>query len=96
ARLPWGATLVVVSGVITDSLLATLLRLHEVGRRLVLVSLAEQVPDPLVLPPGIIVHHLPASEIPYDDSLIDEAEEWNTASVSEFAPPIRFTGAVGE
>jgi uncharacterized protein (DUF58 family) len=96
ARLPWGATLVVVSGVTTDSLLATLIRLHEVGRRMVLVCLAEQAPDPLALPTGIVVHHLPASEIPYDDSLIDEAEEWNTSAISEFAPPIRFTGAPGE
>ena len=53
-------------------------------------------PDPLALPSGIPVHHIPASEIPFDDSLIDEAEEWLTAGISEFAPPIRFTGAAGE
>ena len=96
ARLPWGATLVVVSGIITDPLLATLLRLHEVGRRLVLVCLAEHAPDALALPTGVVIHHLPASQIPFDDSLIDEAEEWSTAGISEFTPPIRFTGAAGE
>ena len=61
ARLPWGATLVVVTGIVTEELLATLLRLHQVGRRLVLVSLAEQAPDTAFLPPGILTYHLPAS-----------------------------------
>ena len=95
ARLPWGATLVVVTGIITDQLLATLLRLHEVGRRLALVCLAEQAPDPLALPPGIVIHHRPASELPFDDTHLDEAEEWGAADGCECAPPIRFTGAGG-
>jgi uncharacterized protein (DUF58 family) len=95
ARLPWGATLVVVTGIVTDQLLATLLRLHEVGRRLALVSLAEQPPDPAVLPPGVQIHHLPASQLPFDVALWDEAEESGGEGIPEFAPPIRFTGAAG-
>lgn len=41
ANLSWGATLVVISGIITDSLLAEMLRLRHVGRRLALISLDE-------------------------------------------------------
>jgi uncharacterized protein (DUF58 family) len=92
ARLPWGATLVVVTAIVTDSLLATLLRLHEVGRRLVLVSLEDTTPDPLSLPAGILIYHLPASELPFDDALLGEPEGW----APEFAPPLRFTGAADE
>lgn len=58
--LPWGATLVVVTALVTDKLIAEILRLHEVGRRISLVSLDENwTPPPL---PGIIVHraHEPA------------------------------------
>lgn len=52
--LPWGATLVVITALVTDKLLAEILRLHEVGRRIALVSLDENwTPPPL---PGIIVH----------------------------------------
>jgi uncharacterized protein (DUF58 family) len=56
-RLPWGATLVVVTAVLTDELLSTLIRLRDGGRRLVLVSLAQEPPKQEL--PGILVHHLP-------------------------------------
>jgi uncharacterized protein (DUF58 family) len=92
ARLPWGATLVVVTGIVTEELLATLLRLHQVGRRVVLVSLAEQAPDMAFLPPGILTYHLPASELPFDETLMGEPEEW----APQYAPPIRFSGAADE
>lgn len=55
-RIPLGATLVVVSAIVTDELLVTLLQLKEAGRRVVLVSLDENPPpDDLG---GIIAHHL--------------------------------------
>jgi uncharacterized protein (DUF58 family) len=57
-RLPWGATLVVVTAIVTEELEATLLRLKEVGRRLVLISLGLEAPDEQRLP-GITVYHLP-------------------------------------
>jgi uncharacterized protein (DUF58 family) len=96
ARLPWGATLVVVTGIVTDELLATLIRLHKVGRRLVLVSLQEEAPSPSALPAGVLVYHLPASELPFDDALMGADEEWGPESAVQFSPPIRFTGAAGD
>lgn len=44
-RLPWGATLLLVTATVYDDLLATLLRLRDAGRRLVLVSLSADCPD---------------------------------------------------
>lgn len=43
--LPWGATLLLVTATFYDDLLATLLRLRDAGRRLVLVSLEAGCPD---------------------------------------------------
>jgi uncharacterized protein (DUF58 family) len=89
-RLPWGATLVVITGVVTGNLLAALVHLHAVGRRVVLVSLEDAdsalLPLPYALPPGIRVHHLPASELPFDQTLMGEPQEW----APEVAPPLHF------
>jgi uncharacterized protein (DUF58 family) len=57
-KLPWGATLVVVTGVVSEELVVTLLRLRDVGRRLVLVSLAQQPPGREL--EGILCYHLPS------------------------------------
>jgi uncharacterized protein (DUF58 family) len=54
-RLPWGATFVVVSAVVTPELLVALRRLYEAGRRVVLVSLADEPPGDV---PGISIYHL--------------------------------------
>lgn len=87
-RLPWGATLVIVTAVVTEDLLSALVRLRDVGRRLVLVSL-EDVPSlPYSLRPEIQVYHLPASELPFDETLLGEPGEW----APEVAPPLRFAG----
>ena len=40
-NLSWGATLVMITGIITDEMLAEMLRLRRVGRRLALISLDE-------------------------------------------------------
>jgi uncharacterized protein (DUF58 family) len=92
ARLPWGSTLVVVTGVVTERLLATLMQLRDVGRLLVLVSLAEEpIPEEFT---GILTHHLPASKLPLDDSWLPPADaiaddgSWAPA----VAPPVRLTG----
>jgi len=58
--LPWGATLVVVTAVVTDELRATLTRLREAGRRLVLVGVDYELPQPL---PGVLCHHVPLSRV---------------------------------
>jgi uncharacterized protein (DUF58 family) len=89
-RLPWGATLVIVTAVVTDDLVDVLLRLIDAGRRLALVSIEEE-PLELALPPAIarITHHLPVAGLPFDESLLGEGTEWSP----EFAPPLRFGGA---
>ena len=56
ARLPWGATLVAVTAVVTPELETVLLRLKRVGRKLMLLSLADAPPRLL---PGIVTYHLP-------------------------------------
>lgn len=57
ARLPWGATLVVVTAIVYDELLSTLLDLAAVGRRIVLFTLAEAPPEEYLH--HITVYHLP-------------------------------------
>lgn len=56
-KMPWGATLVVVSAIAHEALLATMLDLAAAGRRLVLFTLAEEPPKQLLSP--IQVYHLP-------------------------------------
>ena len=87
-RLPWGATLVVVTALVTEDLLSALVRLRDVGRRLVLVSLEDEPSVPYTLPPEVLVYHLPASELPFDESLMGEPGEWEP----DVAPPLRFAG----
>lgn len=62
-RLPWGATFVVISAVVTPELLAALRRLHQAGRRLVLVSLAD---EPVERVPGIYVYDLGTQRTPWE------------------------------
>lgn len=80
--LAWGATLVVITAIVTDDLLAEMIRLQHAGRRLVLVST-----DPnyeAAGPPGITVHHLPSAEIGFagrwDESTTETADEESTFS----------------
>lgn len=63
-KLSWGATLIVVTAHVSDKLNGTLLRLRAAGRRLVLISLAEEPPDPLVCE-EILTYHLPDAASPY-------------------------------
>ena len=56
-RLPWGATLVLVTAIAHDELLAALLDLEQAGRRLVLFTLAKAPPPPISH--RITVYHLP-------------------------------------
>lgn len=58
-RLPWSATFVLVTGVVTEAILVDLVRLKEAGRRVTLVSLANE-PPPRHLP-GILAYHVPVS-----------------------------------
>jgi uncharacterized protein (DUF58 family) len=88
ARLPWGSTLVVVTAVVTEDLLSALVHLNNVGRRLVVVSLEDENTSYQFLPPEILVHHLPADKLPFDEALLGDPAEW----APEVAPPLRFAG----
>lgn len=57
-QLPWGATLVVVTPIITDPLLAAISDLRDVGRRMALISLADDPPPQL---DRVATYHLPPS-----------------------------------
>ena len=57
-QLPWGATLVVVTCVVTERLTEALVSLRDAGRRVVLISLEGEPPPPLR---GIVTYHLPPS-----------------------------------
>lgn len=56
-RLPWVSTLVLVTAVIDEGIVAALLRLKEAGRRVALVSLAPEEPPPVLN--EIVVYHYP-------------------------------------
>jgi len=56
ARLPWGATLAVVTAVVTEELLVVMTRLQAAGRRMVLVRL-DDTPLPFRVP-KIVVHRV--------------------------------------
>jgi uncharacterized protein (DUF58 family) len=54
--LPWGATLVVVTPIVTEELLAAMEQLRIAGRQMVLIALTQEPPPALH---GILTHHLP-------------------------------------
>jgi uncharacterized protein (DUF58 family) len=56
-RLPWGATIVVVTALVHDEMLAALSDLVQAGRQVVLFTLAKEPPAREI--PGILVYHLP-------------------------------------
>lgn len=62
-RLPWGATIVVVTCVVTPALLAEMVRLRGANRRLVLVSLDPDDKDEDL--PHIVTYHLPPAQLTY-------------------------------
>jgi hypothetical protein len=78
-RLPWGATLVVVTANVNDELNSTLLRLHDAGRRLVLISLAAEPPNPGVSE-RILSYHLPDAASPY--SPLQTRAAWDLSASS--------------
>ena len=60
--LPWVATIVMVTAVVTDEIIISLLRLQEAGRRVVLISLAEESPpEQLGL---VLTYHIPSGSFP--------------------------------
>ncbi len=59
SNLPWSATLVAITAFTSEAILASLMRLRQSGRRVVLIVLGK-TPPPFV--PGILTYHLPISE----------------------------------
>jgi len=57
ARLPWGATLVIVTALVSEGLLSALLRLRQAGHRLTVVAIGERAAMPEGMA-GITVHRL--------------------------------------
>jgi hypothetical protein len=43
-RLPWGSTVVVVSAIVPEGLLAGIIRLRDAGHRITLAALTDKVP----------------------------------------------------
>lgn len=67
ASLSWGATLVVITGVVTQDLLAEMIRLRRVGRRLALISLDDKwTPDAAQLE-GITIRQAKSEKRDSDD-----------------------------
>ncbi|MFQ5855667.1 MAG: DUF58 domain-containing protein [Anaerolineae bacterium] len=81
--LAWGATFVVITAVVTDSLLSEMVRLREAGRRLVLVSTDPDFES--AGPPGITVYHLPSTRIAF-------AGRWETTAEGTLDKDTEFRG----
>jgi hypothetical protein len=81
SRLAWGATMVVVTCLVGERLLASLVRLRSAGRRVALVSLDSSFKETVE---GIIVHHLDPDRIDVEDPGVwaeDESDEAEAATV---------------
>jgi uncharacterized protein (DUF58 family) len=69
-HLPWVSTIVVVTAIVPDELMLALLRLREAGRRVVLISLADEPPPRYVSGARIdpvIVYHIPITTPAFSD-----------------------------
>jgi len=63
SHLSWGATLVVITAVVTPELVQTMHHLRRAGRHLALVSLDPRWSgDPQLEAAGIVVHHIKQTE----------------------------------
>jgi uncharacterized protein (DUF58 family) len=69
-NLAWGATLVVVTAVVTEELLVEMARLRDAGRRLVLVSLDPQFTGGG--PAGVTTYRLPAAEVDFSGTWAEQ------------------------
>jgi len=71
SRMAWGATLVVVTAVVTDEIRISLNRLRGAGRRLVLIALTPEAPSPA---PGMLIYYSPNEGLAFDPSdAVDKA-----------------------
>jgi len=86
-RLPWAATLLLVTAHAGEAVVATLMRLKEAGRRVALISLADEAPPSL---PGILTYHVPADSPVFDaDPLTAQAmDTYKSTQASLAAIPV--------
>jgi uncharacterized protein (DUF58 family) len=63
SRLAWGATLVVVTAVVNEEIMASLNSLRDAGRRVVLVALTPEAPKPA---PGLLTYHSPNEGLAFE------------------------------
>lgn len=70
-KLPQGATLVLVTAMVSEPLAATLLHLSQAGRRVVLITLADSLPDPMLYQ-SVLTYHLPADDLAFSRMLPSE------------------------
>jgi uncharacterized protein (DUF58 family) len=95
-RLPWAATLVLVTTVVTEEMLVVLLNLKEAGRRVVLISLAENPPEYDL--GDLPIYHIPTTAPAFQpDQLTRESTEAALSSVPVPTPAgLRTTDAMQE
>jgi uncharacterized protein (DUF58 family) len=63
-HLPWVSTIVLVSAVVTEEIMIALVRLHEAGRRVVLLALGDDPPPTLAIgrrTEPILTYHIPST-----------------------------------
>ncbi|GAB4576221.1 MAG: DUF58 domain-containing protein [Anaerolineae bacterium] len=68
-KLPWGTTLVMVTAFITPAIAEAIVRLRDSGRRVVIMALGKEKPEPIQ---GVLMHHLPIASEPPDLQPADE------------------------
>lgn len=66
-ELPWGSTIVVVTGIVTEAIAGAIQRLRDAGRHMVLISLEEKAPPRL---DGVLTYHVPALRDATDDAAV--------------------------
>lgn len=85
-NIPWGSTLIVVTPLVTDSLLAEIVRLRDVGRRMALVSLdagwkAQELP-------GIIIYQAHPPQAAESDARGPDVPESNGQNEAVLPPGV--------
>jgi uncharacterized protein (DUF58 family) len=87
-RLPWGATLVLITPYMNDAITATIMRLRDSGRRVVLICLGKVPP----LLRGVLTYHLPIEEeeplLPPEEDL--DSEPGEQAALAKLTPRQRY------
>lgn len=81
--LPWAATLVLITAIVTDEMLIGLMRLSEAGRRIALISLADDPPPTNIR--GVQAYHIPSSAPAFQQSV--KSDSTTEASLSSVPTP---------